>query len=146
MGEIIEDGLKAIGIDPVMTTLDWDGMYAALGTFDYDLIVLSINWTPEPNMPLGMFTCAQVGGWNFPGYCNSEYDELYSLQSQESDPAARKQMVWDLQQMIFDDKPYIMLINNKRVDAYRSDNFINFGTNSGYLLWEMALMQGEPVQ
>jgi len=39
-----------------------------------------------------------------------------------------------------------MLLNNKRVDAYRSDRFANFGMNSGYLLWEKAFMQGEPVK
>ena len=146
IGEVIEDGLNGIGIEPVVSTLDWDGMYAVFATFDFDLLVLSFNWTPEPNMPLGVFTCSQIGGWNFPGYCNPEYDALYSLQSQTADPEERKQMIWELQQMIFTDKPYIMLINNKRVDAYRSDNFANFGTRSGYLLWEMALMQGEPVK
>ncbi len=146
IGEIIEEGLRGIGIEPVTSALDWDGMYAAFGSFDFDLILLSFNWTPEPNMPLGTFTCAQIGGWNFPGYCNPEYDELYQLQSQTLDPEERKEMVWELQEMIFRDKPYIMVINNKRVDAYRSDHFTNFGTDSGYLLWEMAFMQGEPVK
>ncbi len=146
IGEVIEEGLRGIGIEPITSALDWDGMFAALGAFDYDLILLSFNWTPEPNMPLGTFTCNQIGGWNYAGYCNAEFDELYQLQSQTLDETERKEMVWELQEMIFQDKPYIMLINNKRVDAYNSDRFTNFGTNSGYLLWEPAFMQGEPVK
>ena len=126
--------------------MDWGGMYAALGAFDYDLILLSVNWDPVPDMPMGFFTCNQIGAWNATGYCNPEYDKLYSQQSQEMDETKRVQEVWNLQSMIFTDKPYIMLLNNKRVDAYRSDRFANFGMNSGYLLWEKAFMQGEPVK
>ena len=48
------------------------------------------------------------GGWSDCGYSNPEYDELYVQQQKEIDPAKRQKIVWKMQEMIFNDRPYIV--------------------------------------
>ena len=126
--------------------MGWDGVLGASAAYDFDLMVLSSNWSPEPSNALSSFTCAQKGvGFNFSGYCDEEYEALFQRQAQAVDPEERRQIVWQMQQKIFEDKPYIMTILNKRVDAYRSDHFEGFGRNCGYILWDACLLQARPV-
>jgi peptide/nickel transport system substrate-binding protein len=144
--EIIAAGLKAIGISTESISQGWDGVLAAGANYDYDLMILSYNWEPEPGFPLMVHTCAQMGGGsNYSGYCNPQYEEMFRQQAGATDPVKRQQLVWAMQQKIFDDGPYIMTVLNKQVDAYRNDRFTGFGRFPGYILWKANLMQAKPV-
>jgi peptide/nickel transport system substrate-binding protein len=57
------------------------------------------------------------------GYSNPAYDELYQKQLVEVDPAARKNLVWQMQKIVFDDTVYIVPFYAKAVQAFRTDRF-----------------------
>jgi peptide/nickel transport system substrate-binding protein len=63
----------------------------------------------DPDFMLSVLTCEQFGGWNDSGYCNPAYDELYQKQGVTLDEGERKEIVWEMQEMIFNERPYIML-------------------------------------
>jgi peptide/nickel transport system substrate-binding protein len=66
------------------------------------------------------------GGWSDSGYHNPEYDQLYLDQQQLVDKAARQQAIWKMQEMVFNDMPYIVLFYEDLLQAYRTDRFTGF--------------------
>ena len=60
------------------------------------------------------------------GYSNPEFDDLYYQQSSELDLNKRKELVWQMQQIVFDDVVYIIPYYAQNVQAYRQDRFTGF--------------------
>ena len=93
--QIIQHGFSQIGIKLEQKSLDdsatWNAMYcgAGCGYKNFDLAMW--DWFPaaDPDFDLNVLTCAQWGNWNDTGYCNKEYDKLYTQQKSTVDPAAR---------------------------------------------------------
>ncbi|MGH2595386.1 MAG: hypothetical protein ACRDH7_05435, partial [Actinomycetota bacterium] len=81
------------------------------------------NWTPpiDPDFILSVVTCGSFGDWSDSGYCNKAYDALYAKQGRTVDPAARLKIVDQMQQIVYDDRPYIVLVNNDTIDAWSKD-------------------------
>ena len=69
------------------------------------------DWYPltDPDFMLSVLTCNSFDVWNDTGYCSKAYDTLYSQQSAAMNPAQRRQVVYQMQQMMYTDRPYIML-------------------------------------
>ena len=57
---------------------------------------------------------------------NPEFDALYLQQSSELDLNKRKEIVWQMQQIVFDDVVYIIPYYAQNVQAYRKDRFTGF--------------------
>jgi peptide/nickel transport system substrate-binding protein len=118
---IIQQGLQQVGVQLAQKRLDtnaaWDAMYQD-GHYVYDLAMW--DWFPaaDPDFILSVVTCDEWGNWSDGGYCNKRYDQLYAEQKTAVDPKDRQQIVFDMQQMAFDDRPYIILTYDKRLDAW----------------------------
>jgi peptide/nickel transport system substrate-binding protein len=129
--QIIQHGFKQIGIDLRQKRLDdnaaWDAMYCG-GKCGYDFDLAMWDWFPaaDPDFILGVLTCAQYGSWNDTGYCNPSYDKLYQEQKATIDPGERQKIVFQMQEMIAKDRPYIILTYDKRLDAWspKWDGFV----------------------
>lgn len=119
------------------------------GVGDYDLVIWGWGGDPDPDFILSIMLCDQfeVGGWSDSGYCNAEYDQLYLDQQKAASPEERQQIVYKMQELLFRDKPYIVLYNYDNIEAFRSDRFTGF-INSPNAAIESAesLQQVEPVQ
>ena len=78
------------------------------------------NWTPpiDPDFILSVMTCGSFGDWSDSGYCNKTYDALYAKQGRTVDPHERQKVVYQMQQMVYDDRPYIVLVENDTIDAW----------------------------
>lgn len=99
--------------------------------YDYDIMIWSWYWGPDPNDPLGVMSSAQIdGGGNETGYSNPEYDKLFEAQSVELDPAKRQEIVFQMQQMVFDNVVYIIPYYPDNVQAYRTDHFSGWPTDT----------------
>jgi peptide/nickel transport system substrate-binding protein len=146
--EIISDGLAQIGISAPPTPMDPDSLIALYPAFDFDLILWGWGLDPDPDFAMLIFTCDEraEGGWNDSGYCDEEFEELYLQQAVTVDHEARRELIWQMQEKLFDERPYIMLDYEKWVQAYRSDHFTGFGLQAGDILWKAAFLQAEPVQ
>jgi peptide/nickel transport system substrate-binding protein len=104
---------------------------------------------PDPDFMLSVLTSDQFvdGGWSDSGYSNPAYDALYLQQQETTDRDARQKIVWDMQEMVFNDRPYIVYWYPDTLQAYRSDRFKNF-LETGVLDIQSSesLSQVEPVQ
>jgi peptide/nickel transport system substrate-binding protein len=87
---------------------------------DYDFDIAMWDWFPaaDPDFILSVLTCHEYGDWNDSGYCNPQYDKLYTEQKSAVDPQARQQLIYQMQEMIANDRPYIILTYDQRLDAW----------------------------
>ena len=129
--EIIQHELSTVGIKLTLRTMDgsaaWNAITAPNGKYlNYDLSMW--DWVPlvDPDFILSVMTCDSWNDWNDTGYCNPAYDKLYQKQSTEMDLAKRHQTVDQMQQMIYQDKPYIVLDYLNIVDSWSKswDGFV----------------------
>ncbi len=86
------------------------------------------------------------GGWSDSGYHNPEYDQLYLDQQKVVDKTERQKLVWKMQEMVYNDRPYIVLYYEKRLQAYRSDRFTGFIESPIGIEAGLSLLNVEPVK
>lgn len=117
------------GMKAAPEAVDPDALVAATTPAgDYDLVLWGWGPDPDPDFILSVMTTDQFvdGGWSDSGYHNPEYDRLYLDQQLIVDKAERQQVIWTMQEMVFNDRPYIVLYYEKMLQAYRSDRFTGF--------------------
>ena len=124
--EIIQHDLQAVGIKITARTMDgsaaWNATIAPNGKYlDFDLSMW--DWVPlvDPDFILSVMTCDSYNDWNDSGYCNPAYDKLYKEQAVATDETKRHQIVDQMQQMLYHDKPYIVLDYLDIVDSWTKD-------------------------
>lgn len=125
--QIIKDDFAKIGIALAQRKLDTSAMWDAIWCGDdckyqnFDLAMW--NWHPgqDPSFMMSAMTCEQWGSWNDVGYCDPAFDALNKQQAKAIDPVERKTILDQMQQMIYDARPYIILTYDIRNDAWSSD-------------------------
>ena len=113
--QIIQADFQQIGVKLTQQALDSSAAFDKICGKDcteyagWDLAMW--DWVPliDPDFMLSVLTCDQFGGWSDSGYCNPEYDRMYQQQGVTTDPAARQKIVYQMQQLAYKDRPYIML-------------------------------------
>ena len=88
--------------------------------FDWDMILYSWGTNPDPDFLLSTFTSGQCGYWSDTCYDNPEYDDLYREQQTTIDPEQRREVVIQMQQMLYEDSPEIVLWYPNGFEAWRS--------------------------
>jgi peptide/nickel transport system substrate-binding protein len=121
--EIVRAGLEQIGINVTQKALDDTTAFEEIGAPDWQYLDFDMamwDWVGylDPDFVLSVVKCDQYGGWSDTGYCNPEYDELYSQQGITVDQEARKQIVWQMQEILYNDRPYIQLVNLEATAAW----------------------------
>lgn len=145
--EIISDGLEQAGISAPPTLMDEDSLIGLYPDFDFDLVYWGWGLDPDPDFAMLIFTCDQreEGGWSDSGYCDEEFEEMYREQAVTIDHEVRRQIIWEMQEKLFEDRPYIVLTYAKTIQAYRSDRFTGFGLEAGDILWKSTFLPARPV-
>jgi peptide/nickel transport system substrate-binding protein len=128
----IQDWMNQIGIKTKVQFVTDDKLTDIIAHGNYEMFTWGWGVEPDPGFQLSTFTCDQrdsgtakdpVAGWSDSFYCNPAYDALYQQQSNEIDPAKRAELVKQMQQMIYDDAPYIVTYYVDSLEAYRSDKW-----------------------
>jgi peptide/nickel transport system substrate-binding protein len=151
--QIISGDLAKAGISAVPVMMGEDSLLARVHDSDFDLVYWGWGLDADPGLAMSIFACDQrqgrttsAGGLNDSGYCNEEFEAMYQQQATALDDEARRELIWQMQEKLFNDRPYIMLTYAKALQAYRSDRFTGFGLAAGDILWKAALLQARPVQ
>jgi len=128
MGKLIAGWWKGLGLDIQYSVEDngvlSDAQYNTVGkTYkpDYDVYIWA--WQPsgsDPGRRLGYFRTEQIQNQNDCCWSNKAYDALWQQQSRELDPQARKQIVYKMEQMLYEQSPYIVLTYPKALQAWNT--------------------------
>jgi peptide/nickel transport system substrate-binding protein len=119
--QIIQGDFKKIGVQLTPKNLDTSAAYNAITANHYQNFELSLwDWFPltDPDFMLSVLTCGSWNVWNDTGYCSKAYDQLYQTQSAAISPAKRQQIVYQMQQMIASQRPYLVLDYPDSIEAH----------------------------
>ena len=125
VGKLITGWLDAIGLKIDYQILDEGAMTDKIYNFkgatfapDYDLFLWYWYSDPDPNFLLSVLTTGQIGSWSDTQWSDAEYDKLYQQQQTTIDPEARKQLIWKMQQIVYEKSPYITLTYPEWLESY----------------------------
>ena len=71
-----------------------------------------------PRPRLGYFRTVQIENQNDACWSNKEYDQLWEQQSEELDPQKRKEIAYQMQEILYEESPYIILTYPKLLEAW----------------------------
>jgi peptide/nickel transport system substrate-binding protein len=128
----VRDWLSQIGIKANISSVSSAKLTSIIEDGTYEMFQWGWYPNPDPNYILGIFTCEQrapaagVYGNNDSYYCNPAYDKLAKEQASTTDPAKRVEIVHQMQAILNQDQPYIMIAYSANLEAYRSDQVTGF--------------------
>jgi len=107
-------------IDPSLMSNDVWNFVGNTYEPDFDLYVWDWDGYFDPGQTLASFTTDQISGWNEPCWSNTEYDKLCAQQAVTLDTTKRQQLIWRMQQIMYEQTPEIVLTYPKYLQAYNS--------------------------
>ncbi len=122
-GKLLQGYLSDVQIDSFLTTVDTNKAYDLWYTGEWDAYVWDWCPDPDPDFMLSVFTTDQCLGWSDGCYSNPEFDGLYELQQTQLERADRKATIDEMQLMIAEEVPTMVLNYWSDLSAYRTDKF-----------------------
>ncbi len=119
--QIIQNDFQKIGVQLNPKNLDNSAAYSAITADHYRSFELSMwDWQPliDPDFELSVLTCAAWNVWNDSGYCDKSYDSLYQEQGAAMSPAQRQKLIYQMQQMAYNARPYLVLDYADLIEAH----------------------------
>ena len=132
-GKLIAGWFDKLGLKIKLSVMDdgaiMDGQYNMVGDKfvpDYDMFLWGWGGDPDPNFILSIFTSSQINSWSDSAFSDPEYDKLFLEQQTTIDPQKRKEIVWRMEQLLYQKTPYIPTAYPKSVEAF------NYGQWTGW--------------
>jgi peptide/nickel transport system substrate-binding protein len=156
--QFLKGYLNAVGVEVTTKMVASDNLTTLIGEGKFDMFEWGWVVEPDPNYQLSTFTCANrsykdgdsiYANLSDSFYCNPAYDTLFDQQSVETDDAKRTAIVKQMQQMLYDDAPYIITYYYDNPEAYRSDRFtgfVNQPSPKGAMLFQYGTWSYENVK
>ncbi len=121
--QIMQTDLRKIGISITQQNMDDSATFNAISAPNskYETFDMAMwDWVPpvDPDFMLSVVTCAQLGNNSDSGYCNARYDKMYARQSTLLNTTARHELIWQMQQYLYDARPYIILDYPDIIEAH----------------------------
>ena len=133
-GKLITGWFESVGVDIDFEVIDdaalGDKQYAYDGDQfapDFDLFIWGWGGDVDPNFILSVLTTGSIENWSDSNWSNAEYDQLFLDQQTTIDVQARIAIVHKMQQIVYDESPYIPLVYPKDLLA------ANKGTWTGWV-------------
>ena len=128
--KLIAGYLEKIGLKVTLQTMDSgaidDKLYNTAGnTFkpDFDLFVWGWGGDYDPGFLLSIFLTSQINGWSDSAWSDPQYDRLFEQQASELDPQKRKAIVWQMEQIIYQQSPYVVLVYPQTLQVYDTQHW-----------------------
>ena len=138
-GEFISGWLDEIGMETKVDVVTDDKLTDIYLSNDFDLYIWGWGVEPDPGFQLSTYTTEECGYWSDTCYANPEYDQLYEEQQTVASSEERAAIVADMQQIIYNDIPEIVLYNYNSLEAYDSAQWggleENVAPNPDGFLW-----------
>lgn len=96
------------------------------GPANFDMFIWGWVGDPDPHSLLYDLTTDSIGSLSDSFFSNERYDELFKLQQRATDPEQRKTYMAEMQNIVYDQAPYIVLYYDSELHAYRTDRFANW--------------------
>jgi peptide/nickel transport system substrate-binding protein len=125
-GEFIQSWLKDLGIKTKIQVGSTDDLTGIWYDHQFDLYIWGWGPDPDPDFILSTFTSGQCGVWSDTCFSSAEYDALYDQQQVVTSVEDRKAIVAQMQTIVYDQVPEVVLWYDNSLEAYRSDRWTGF--------------------
>ncbi len=123
--KLMASSLHQVGLQIELQTME-DGAFSAgayntvEGKFkpDYDLFVWGWTGDSDPGFLLSVFLTSQINSWSDCAWSNVEYDDLFKQQDAELDPQKRRDLIWRMQEIVYAQSPYVVLVYPQSLEVY----------------------------
>jgi peptide/nickel transport system substrate-binding protein len=132
----VESWLRDIGIDVKTQSMNNSSILEQYYAGDFDMYWYGWSTSPDPDFLLSTFTTDECGFWSDTCWSNPEYDALYEEEKKAFRDEDRQVIVRQLQQMIYNQVPEIVLYYDQNLETYRGDRwtgFLELGPNGDLL-------------
>ncbi len=147
--ELLSQMWSEVGIKCELQALDPDALTSACcPTFDFDVILWGWGSDPDPGFLLSVMTTDEIPTGNSEtGYSNPEFDALYLQQATALDLDTRREIIWQMQEIVHQDVVYIVPWYGQAVQGYRTDRFQGWLTDRAKMALEdvTSMVVIEPV-
>jgi len=93
------------------------------GPADFDIELWGWVGDPDPTSLLNVLRTEEIGNFSDSFWSNARYDELFIQQRAEVDPEKRFEMIKEMQDIAYEEAPYIIMYYDAELHAYRTDKF-----------------------
>jgi peptide/nickel transport system substrate-binding protein len=123
--ELLISNWEQLGIKIQAEAMEEDAMVPYVNpNFEHDIVLWGWYGSPDPDFMLSVCSTDMIVGLlQEAGYSNPDYDALYFAQGSELNHDTRVSMVWQMQQILFDDVVYIIPFYDQDIYAVRTDRF-----------------------
>ncbi|HYZ12956.1 MAG TPA: ABC transporter substrate-binding protein [Actinomycetota bacterium] len=138
-GEFIVEWLRDVGIRLNTEAINDNKLTDVWYANDYDMYIWGWGVEPDPDFQLSTYATFQCGVWSDTCYSNPQYDQLYKDQQRATSIEERAQIVDQMQQIIYEDRPELVLWYDNYLQAYRRDlwtGFVKQPTEGGSILFQ----------
>jgi peptide/nickel transport system substrate-binding protein len=138
-GEFIVEWLRDIGVRLKTEAVNDSKLTDIWYANDYDMYIWGWGVEPDPNFQVSTYTTSQCGVWSDTCYHNAEYDKLFKEQQTAASLDERESILDQMQQILYDDRPELVLWYDNYLQAYRSDKWTGFEkqpTEGGTILFQ----------
>ena len=123
-GNLLTGWFRDLGLKIEYQVVDdgiyYDSIWAYEGNTyspDFDMYVWDWDGYVDPGDTLASFITSQIENWNEPCWSDAEYDRVVDEANTQLDPQKRKELVWQAQQIFYDQSPEIALDYPERLEA-----------------------------
>ena len=143
--KLIAGWLGQLGIKVKLSVIDYgqltSDIYNAHGTTwepDFDLCVTWWEGYFDAGNTLNCFQTNEIGSLNEPFWSNAQYDALAVQQGTTLDPQKRQSIIWKLQQIMYQQTPWIVTTHPQELEAYNTSRWTGWhqmfnGTGPAFL-------------
>jgi len=136
-GKMIVPYLKSVGIKVRIEIMDEAAFSDIIyGNQGVDMYIWAWGGDLDPSYQLSAFTTDQILNNNDSCYSNPEYDKLFAEQSSAVDRAQRVDIVHRMQQILYNEDPYVVLWYETNLQAYSADRWTG---------WQLAPLNAPSV-
>lgn len=113
--DILEQNLEAVGIKVDIQKFDFPTLMQKTDSKDYDITIFTRDYYVDPSHYFNMFESDNAN--NIVGYKNPKLDQLLAQGRTEADPAKRKVIYDQVQEILHEDVPSLGVYSEKRLQA-----------------------------
>jgi peptide/nickel transport system substrate-binding protein len=130
VGKLIAGWFTQLGLKINYSQIGYGALIARLWNYkgntyapDFDMYIYDWDGYVDPGETLACETTAQIGSTNEPSWSNSRFDALDQQQATALDPSKRRDIIQQMQQVMYEQAPWLVLTYPDHLEAYNTDKW-----------------------
>jgi len=132
--QFIQGWLRQIGIETNVDGVTEGKLVDIWYANDYDMYIWGWGPDPDPDFILSANTTGSCLDWSDHCWSNKRFDQLYEQQRQAVNLEERREIINEMQLLLYQQVPESVLWYDQELQAYRGDRWTGFVDQLGYLL------------